>query len=669
MGVRSGCAAVVFCVSVVFLPGCRAQAQKPGEPVIWILDEDDPCASAAARATLGKRLPRAEFDRVNLGDAIQFLRDRGGLSIDVRWEDLRGTGVGERTPVTLRLTDATVGEALRTVLQAAERPRPLDYMIRNGTIVVSFRAGLEWQQVLRIYDIRDLHVRQPEVTAALLEFMQVALFPRGWAGTWRQVGEFDGRLVARLGPLDHRSLERMLSVLRGRGADLRALPRAQASSAVRRARLIEERPSKAHAHTVAELSKRLPHAQFPGIGIGDAIQFFRDVMNVNIHAKWEALRAAQIDEKTPVNIRLQNVTLREAIDKTIQDVGGPNPWRWTISDGVITISTEDDIVRRTVYRVYDVSDLMATGGKQGRRPRDLVEAVAAGVGPPCNRFRSLCRVFVIGGRLVAALPVTRHRDVDAILAALREGPMPPDPLVPTADTERPGPSPASAAATQSAKSAPDTTAAAQSRPHDPNGRVRHVLDKWAPKLQFPGIGLGDVIQFFRDVSGLKIDVRWQALLKANIDEKTPVNVELRRASLRQAMEIVLDDVGGVSPLAYVIADGRIIVSTAADLDGRHDTRIYDLGPFLRAAGDERAQRMKTVLEAVRWLLDAQREELFPNRPWVSAPARRPRLNIPEGEASAQGDRLTVRAGPLTHGKILTLLKALVDYEPKRPRGP
>ena len=118
-----------------------------------------------------------------------------------------------------------------------------------------------------------------------------------------------------------------------------------------------ERSAEATARVEAELLKILPKVQFPGIGFGDVIQFFRDVSNLNIHPKWEALRAANIDEKTQVNVMLTNVSIESALRTVLDDVGGVNPLQFIIDDGIITISTKDDLSRQTLFRTYDVSDL------------------------------------------------------------------------------------------------------------------------------------------------------------------------------------------------------------------------------------------------------------------------------------------------------------------------
>ena len=93
------------------------------------------------------------------------------------------------------------------------------------------------------------------------------------------------------------------------------------------------------------LRQVLPKLEFSGIPFGDVVQFLRDVSNINIHVKWEALRAANIDKYTAVNVKLTQVTVEKALRTALDGVGGVNPLGFVVDEGVITISTKDDLSR------------------------------------------------------------------------------------------------------------------------------------------------------------------------------------------------------------------------------------------------------------------------------------------------------------------------------------
>ncbi|MHC4716442.1 MAG: type II secretion system protein GspD, partial [Planctomycetota bacterium] len=108
------------------------------------------------------------------------------------------------------------------------------------------------------------------------------------------------------------------------------------------------------------LRQVLPKLNFSGIALGDVIQFIRDVSNTSIHVKWEMLRQANIDQKTPVNVQLSQVTVEKALRTILDDVGAINPLGFIVDEGVITISTKDDLATLVATRVYDIRDLIFT---------------------------------------------------------------------------------------------------------------------------------------------------------------------------------------------------------------------------------------------------------------------------------------------------------------------
>jgi general secretion pathway protein D len=92
----------------------------------------------------------------------------------------------------------------------------------------------------------------------------------------------------------------------------------------------------------------------------EVIQFLRDVSGLNINVKWTALEAIGVNRQTPVTVNLNNISYRKALDTILENVGGVmgSTLNYIIDDGVITISTRDDLALKTVTRVYDIRDLI-----------------------------------------------------------------------------------------------------------------------------------------------------------------------------------------------------------------------------------------------------------------------------------------------------------------------
>lgn len=131
-------------------------------------------------------------------------------------------------------------------------------------------------------------------------------------------------------------------------------------SATRDASVEKERGGSAEDAAVqAQLEHHIPELRFDAIPFTDVVDFLRDITGANIFVNWRALEAAGIDRNTPVTTRLRDIRFSKALDTILRDVGGGTvALSYTVDDGVITISTSDDLSKNTVTRVYDIRDLI-----------------------------------------------------------------------------------------------------------------------------------------------------------------------------------------------------------------------------------------------------------------------------------------------------------------------
>lgn len=137
--------------------------------------------------------------------------------------------------------------------------------------------------------------------------------------------------------------------------------------------------------TMATLNRTIPELRFDGVPFGDVIDFLRDVTGANIFVEWKALETAGVDRTTPVTVsRLTNIRFQKALETVLREVSaGTSPLEYNIEEGVITISTREQIAAsapRTV--VYDVSDLLFRPLSAGDAPQIQfqLEAVNRGGG-------------------------------------------------------------------------------------------------------------------------------------------------------------------------------------------------------------------------------------------------------------------------------------------------
>ena len=106
--------------------------------------------------------------------------------------------------------------------------------------------------------------------------------------------------------------------------------------------------------------------------------------------------------------------------------------------------------------------------------------------------------------------------------------------------------------------------------------IRQTMNTTLPEVNFSGVGLTDAIDFLRDVSGANIAVNWKALEETGVAKDTPINVRLRRVSLRKALEMVLSEAGGGDKLSYDTDQNVIEITTTELVNSRMFTRVYPI---------------------------------------------------------------------------------------------
>lgn len=112
---------------------------------------------------------QVNFEGIQLGLVIDYLRNITGLNFYVNWPALEAAGVSQDTPINLQLSNVPAEQALKLVLQQAGASafgEQIGYSVIDGIVQISTLADLNRTVDIRIYDIRDLLVQVPNFTNA-----------------------------------------------------------------------------------------------------------------------------------------------------------------------------------------------------------------------------------------------------------------------------------------------------------------------------------------------------------------------------------------------------------------------------------------------------------------------------------------------------------------------
>lgn len=131
-------------------------------------------------------------------------------------------------------------------------------------------------------------------------------------------------------------------------------------SEMRDRELLQERSGGAdNLDAVSLMNKRLPAIGFDQAPLAEVMDFLHDVSGANIYVNWRMLESAGITRSTAVTAKLANVKFSQAMATVLKDVtGSGSKIGYAIEDGIITVSTCDDLNSKTVTNVYDIRDLL-----------------------------------------------------------------------------------------------------------------------------------------------------------------------------------------------------------------------------------------------------------------------------------------------------------------------
>ncbi|MEM9166074.1 MAG: hypothetical protein AAGB48_03520 [Planctomycetota bacterium] len=105
-------------------------------------------------------------------------------------------------------------------------------------------------------------------------------------------------------------------------------------------------------------TQRLPNVQFDN-PLGDVVGFLETVTQQNFDVDWQSLELLSIDEQTPVQLRLNNVSVKTVLDRLVEKVSDPlAPAGWAINDGIVQIASDEVLRRNTALVIYDIRDLL-----------------------------------------------------------------------------------------------------------------------------------------------------------------------------------------------------------------------------------------------------------------------------------------------------------------------
>lgn len=116
--------------------------------------------------------------------------------------------------------------------------------------------------------------------------------------------------------------------------------------------------SRVNREVELKLKKPIP-VSFEANPLEMVIEFFRNTTGVNFYVNWSKLRDAGIDEDTPVTLKLTDTPAGDALQLVLRQLSTElDQLEHSVINGIVQISTRQDLRATTVTHSYDIRDLL-----------------------------------------------------------------------------------------------------------------------------------------------------------------------------------------------------------------------------------------------------------------------------------------------------------------------
>ena len=104
---------------------------------------------------------------------------------------------------------------------------------------------------------------------------------------------------------------------------------------------------------------------------------------------------------------------------------------------------------------------------------------------------------------------------------------------------------------------PKTAKRLEKPPVDPD--LDKVLARHLPDIRFENVGLSDVVDFLRDITGMNLYLDLASLEQAGIERNTPVTMKLTDVAAGKVLDLLVADLGSGKTKVTCSKEGNVVV--------------------------------------------------------------------------------------------------------------
>ncbi|MCG3128068.1 MAG: hypothetical protein CHACPFDD_02942 [Phycisphaerae bacterium] len=113
------------------------------------------------------------------------------------------------------------------------------------------------------------------------------------------------------------------------------------------------------ATTMELLNMRVPEVRFEAVPMQDVMEWLEELTGVNIVVRWQQLELVGIEKTKPITVKAKNLRLSYVMSLIMGAATEPDiKLAYRATANLIIFSTDEDLGKDMITRVYDVGDLL-----------------------------------------------------------------------------------------------------------------------------------------------------------------------------------------------------------------------------------------------------------------------------------------------------------------------
>lgn len=119
------------------------------------------------------------------------------------------------------------------------------------------------------------------------------------------------------------------------------------------------RPGTRNEGTMALLNQRIPEVSFEDLPLDQVIEWLQGYTGMNVNVRWQTLIDQGVARDKPITLKVKGLRLSQVLWMIMNEAGGADiKLAYRATGKLLILSTEEDLGKEMLVRVYEVADLL-----------------------------------------------------------------------------------------------------------------------------------------------------------------------------------------------------------------------------------------------------------------------------------------------------------------------